>query len=207
MDEGLVRYIRERLGEGYAEEHVQKALLEHGHGQPEIDNAFTHIHHEKPPKILLSALLVILVIGAVAIFLALTPDTTPLPPQPPVEQQPEHVGPPSNDIIELAADLKSFTKEKTADETYYLTVETASTKAASTADAILICSINEDIIYKNYCLQEMAETRRKAAFCNVIGDTQQRDDCYLGLVFLGEDQYCSKLVLEQNQRVCDILGA
>ena len=140
MDEGLVRYIRERLGEGYAEEHVRKALLEHGHGQAQIDDAFTHIHHEKPPKILLSALVIILVIGAVTIFLTLRPDTE-LPPQPPVEQQPEPVGPPSNDIIELAADLKSFTKEKTADETYYLTVETATTKAASTTDAILICSI------------------------------------------------------------------
>ena len=40
-----------------------------------------------------------------------------------------------------------------------------------------------------------------------IGDTQQRDDCYLGLIFLGEDQYCSKLILEQNKRVCEILGA
>ena len=207
MDEGLVRYIRERLGEGYAEEHVRKALLEHGHAQEQVDDAFTHIHHEKPPKILLSALVIILIIGAVTIFLVLKPNTMLPQPQPPIEQQPEPVGPPSNDIIELAADLKSFTYEKTADETYYLTVETATTKAASTADAILICSINEDITYKNYCLQEMAETRRKAAFCDVIGDTQQRDDCYLGLVFLGEDQYCSKLVLEQNKRVCDILGA
>ncbi len=203
VDEGLVRYVRERLGEGYQEAEIRAALAQHGHPQQAIDEAFQHIHREGKHNLLIPALLFILILIALLLFLALraTPASPPVQNSTPQQNQ---SGPPSSSVLQQAAELKAESVNQTPDETYYATVQEAKS-GRSVSDAILLCSINKETNYKNYCLQEIAEAWREPRLCEVIGDISQRDDCYLGLIFDGEDQYCSRLQLEENKRVCDLL--
>ncbi len=203
VDQGLVRYIRERRGEGYHEDHIRKALHEHGHDQSTVDDAFHHVHRQEPVKPILPILIILLIGLGVLLFFLFRPDGT-VEPLPVINETPQP-GPASGNVVEIAAQLKVDSVNQTPDEIYLSTVLASTAHAGSVADGILLCSINEELTYKNYCLQEMAETRRDPEYCEVIGNAGQRDDCYLGLILAGEDQYCGQLLLEENQRVCEIL--
>ena len=206
VDDGLVRYIKERLGEGYKEPHIRDVLYAHGHSEENVEEAFNYIHriHPKLPVIPI-AIALILIAGAAFYFF------WPAASQQPVIQGPENVTAPpvttqpTTGTVSLAEQLKLAAANQTPDETYAATVSAASANAATAADGILLCSINRDVTYKDYCLQELAKERKEPAYCEVIGDVKQRDDCYLQLILQGEDQYCGKLILAESKKVCDLL--
>jgi len=205
VDEGLVRYVRERLGEGYQEAEIRAALAQHGHPQEAIDEAFRHIHREGKHTLLPFVLLLLLIAGVV-LFLLLRQSAPSHHQAPALNQTPGVKSvPATSSALALAEQLKTQSSNQSEDETYAATVKAAVANGQSVADGILLCSINKETSYKNYCLQELAKEWREPRLCGVIGDIAQRDDCYLGLVFEGEDQYCSKLQLEENKRVCDLL--
>jgi len=209
VDEGLVQYIRQRLGEGYNEEHIREVLQTHGHDPKTVDNAFASLHRERKHLPVLAILLVLLIGAAVIIFFLVKP--SPEPNGPGGSDDPSRetiVTPPSQPttgVVSIAESLSLNAASQTPDETYYATVQAASKSASTVADGILLCSVNKELSYKNYCLIELADQRRNADYCVVIGDVQQRDDCYLKLILKGEDQYCASLRLDENKRVCDIL--
>lgn len=198
-DQGLLRYIRERLSEGYSEEEIREALLSSNHEADAVAEALHAANHHARALPVIFGLLVLIGIG-VSLFLYLQPATVE-----PIVQQPTQPipKPPSQGVITLASELQQ--QELEGRELYYRSVELAVLNARTSGDGILICSVNEDIVEKNYCLSELAGERRDPLFCEIIGDTRQRDDCYLGLILDGEDQYCQELILNENQQVCDIL--
>lgn len=200
VDEGLVRYIRERLGEGYKEDNIRAALLQHGHGEAEISEAFGNIHRSTGKPLLL------ILIGLIGIGLVLFFLLRPTADQPPIKQEPTPtVEIPNDNVITLAAQMKKESANKTPDEVYYETVQTATSTKRSESEGVLLCSVNENTTYKNYCLTELASQQRDVDFCKLIGSLEQRDDCLLTLILDGEDQYCPELILEENKEVCRIL--
>ncbi len=204
-DEELVRYVQERLDEGYDERKIRKTLEDEGRTAPEIDKAFRHARKSRGPNLLIPLALIILIALSAALYFGLQ-GTMPGPP-PPETGGAETPSPPSTGALALAERLTTDSASKSPDETYYETVQAAEQEARGVADAILLCGVNGEVRYRNYCLQEIAESWREPRLCEVIGDAEQRDDCYLGLVFLGEDQYCAKLLIEEKQRICaNLLG-
>jgi len=159
IDDGLVRYIKERLGEGYNESQIRDVLAQHGHSAQSVDAAFHRIHRLHTPRIL-PFLLVLLLLAAVAAFLLLRPD---VPAAPPMTEPPERnttgstTGPASPGAVGIAERLLEERQNRTADETYYATVQAALKTGGTISDGILICSANEQTTYKNYCLQQLAE--------------------------------------------------
>lgn len=207
VDEGLVQYIRERLGEGYKEQEIRAALQGHGHPDAVINEAFNRIHrsHKGNPLIVILILVVLIMVG-ILIFLLLKPGEPSKPSEEIAGEQPSDELPAAtDDIVSIAATLKKKRVNLTADELYYETVEEATTNAKNIGDGILICSINRDPVYKNWCLTELADQQVEAEYCTLIGEAKQRDECYLAIIMQGEDQYCEKLVLEEHKRVCDLL--
>ncbi len=198
-DEGLVRYVRERLGEGYSEQGIRQALRDHGHADRQIEEAFASIHRERARRFPVALIMLLLLAGAAALLLFFL---LPLGPAGPLPQEPR-AAEPGEGVVAIAERLRE--QDASPDETYYASVQAAEESARSVPDAILLCSANREVRYKNYCLQELAESWREARLCAVIGDAQQRDDCYLGLVFLGEEQHCADLRLESGRRTCDLL--
>jgi hypothetical protein len=77
-DEGMVRYIRERLGEGYKEAEIRAALQGHGHPDTVIDDAFSMIHKSQKsnPLLIVLVLLILIMIGVIA-FLVLQEEEAP----------------------------------------------------------------------------------------------------------------------------------
>jgi len=112
---------------------------------------------------------------------------------------------PSDEVAVMAKKLFEENQGKSDDDKYFAILDAAKTKTTSVADAILICSLNSNPSYKNYCLQEMAENQLKPDYCEVIADPKQRDDCYMLIILQGEDQYCSKLVMQESKDFCDKL--
>ncbi len=206
VDDGLVRYIKERLGEGYKEPHIRDVLFAHGHSEESVDEAFRYLHRLQPRVPVIPILIGLILVAGVAFYFF-----WPTASQQPVLQGPENVTAPpaptqpTTGVVSLAEQLKLAAANQTPDETYAATVNAATTNAATAADGILVCSVNSDITYKDYCLQELAKQRKEPAYCEVIGDVKQRDDCYLQLILEGEDQYCSKLILAESKKVCDLL--
>jgi hypothetical protein len=203
-DEGLVRYIKERLGEGYREQQVRQALLQGGHSEQSIDAAFGQLRRFHSPRLILPFLLLLLIAAGVVLYLGLQHET---PPQPTPLNHSQPSQPAATGTVALAEKLLKAAANQSPDQVYYATVQAAAGDAATVADGILLCSVNKELAYRNYCLQQLAEQRREAAYCEVVGDAKQRDDCYLALILKGEDQYCSKLLLDDSKRVCTLLGA
>jgi hypothetical protein len=202
-DEGMVRYIRERLGEGYKEAEIRAALQGHGHPDTVIDDAFSMIHKSQKsnPLLIVLVLLILIMIGVIA-FLVLQEEEAP----PPVENTtPTVQAPTSQSVIEIAADLKEQRATLEEDELYYETVEIGSKETKNVGDGILICSLNRNTNYKNWCLIELADQQVEPEYCTIISNPKQRDECYLTIIMHGEDQYCSKLLLDENKRVCELL--
>jgi len=199
----MVRYVQERLSEGYAESKIRKALENEGHAVLDIDKAFQYARTSKGPNLLIPLAVLILLGLAVAIYLWLQA-ANPGPQPPGTGGKGSSLSePPSTSALAVAERLKMG--NATSDETYYETVQAAEQQARGVSDAILLCGVNADVRYRNYCLQEIAESWREPRLCEVIGDAEQRDDCYLGLVFLGEDQYCTKLLIKEKQQICATL--
>jgi hypothetical protein len=205
VDEGLLKYIKERLGEGYKEEHIRQVLLEHGHTPKDVDEAFKHLHQLGGSKALVMLLVLLLAAVAVIVFLLLRPGAEQPQRNPDGNVTVPRPEPASSGVLAIASALKENLTGKRSDEVYYETLNAAVGNARSVGDGILLCSINQEMMYKNYCLTELAGERKEAAFCDIIGDVSQRDSCYLQLVIAGEDQYCSELLLEESKRTCDIL--
>lgn len=203
-DEGLVRYIKERLGEGYKEQQVRQLLLQRGQTEQSIDAAFGQLRRLHGPRIVLPLFLLLLVAIGVVLYLVLQREA---PPQPALINRSQPSQPAATGTVALAEKLLKAAANQSPDQVYYATVQAAAGDAATVADGILLCSVNKEVTYKNYCLQQLAEQRREAAYCDVIGDAKQRDDCYLALILKGEDQYCARLLLDDSKRVCTLLGA
>lgn len=206
VDQGLVQYIRERLGEGYKEDYIREALRNHNHSEESIDEAFNHIHrvHGSHPLTIILLLLLLASVG-VGAFLFLSGDSPePAPQEPEPEPLPEPPKP-SSSIVELAGQLKAQAAELSPDELYAESVTMATAKARTVGDGVLLCSVNTEIKYKNWCLSELADARTEPEYCGLIGDAEQRDQCYLLIIVAGEDQYCNKLVLEENKDICAYL--
>lgn len=217
VDQSLAAYVRDRLREGYTEEGIRTALLQGGHPSADIEGAIGAARRPPGGHHALLIVLLLVVVGVVA-FLLLRPDSDPTgggsgsgsgsgTGTGGSGSGTGSTGPPSTGALSLAEELQKTARSGslTPDEVYYETVRAARANAANVADGILFCSVNEEHLYKNYCLQEMAEERRDAAYCAFIGDIKQRDDCYLALIFAGEDQYCAELILDESKGVCDIL--
>jgi hypothetical protein len=204
-DEGLVRYIKERFGEGYNEQQVRQALLQAGHSEQSIDAAFGQLRRFHGPKLIVPFILLLLIAIGVVLYLLLLQQKAPPPPAPLNNSPPSQ--PAATGTVALAEKLLKAAANQSSDQVYYATVQAAAGDAATVADGILLCSVNKELTYRNYCLQQLAEQRREAGYCEVVGDAKQRDDCYLALILKGEDQYCAKLLLDDSKRVCTLLGA
>lgn len=202
-DEGLVRYIKERLGEGYTEQQVRQVLRQHGNDERTVEEAFGAIHRLHGSHLAVPVILFFLVVIGVVLFFAFSKPDPVAPPVTPTQKTPDLQ--PASSVVAIAEQLSLQRQNKTAEEMYILTVGAAKSKADSVADGILLCSVNKEITFKNYCLQDLAVEERDAAYCDIVGDAKQRDDCYLGLILEGEDQYCAKLVLDESKKVCDVL--
>gem|GEM_PF-1956042 len=205
-DEGLVRYIRERLGEGYKEDYIRDVLETHGHGQKEVDEAFRSIHRSNG-KLPIIPILIILVLIAAGIFLFLKLQApVEREPPPPVLPNTSIERQPAKNVMELAEELKAKNANLSADQVYFETVKAANENAVTVADGALLCSANRDTQYKNYCFQELGASKKEPAYCDLIGVIKERDACYLKIILTGEDQYCARLVLEESKRTCALLN-
>lgn len=227
VNSGLVAYLRNGLNQGYRVEVLRNYLLNQGYPQQEVDTAITALYQgEQPNKnkffVLVGVMVCLLFLAGGITYFFSQQDASP------VQQQIRQISTPTQTAATptktQTATATSVPSAQTSIQTQTHTasqsqipVSPPSTQTTTTSlDKNEVTELLRDVRSVNDCSQlgqkqdrcilEFSYVKDHVAFCEDIGTSSLKDECYSRYALRHEDkQYCQSIENRYSKEICEIL--